>query len=62
MRNLTLTEDEATQLKEGDPLDYHNGDEWVPATVVRQMTPEHDTVRVATGDLETEAELGELRG
>lgn len=61
MRNTTLSEDDVQQLKAGDPLDYHDGDKWVPVTVVEVR---EDTVMVTgtDGAWKVDAEWGELRG
>lgn len=55
---LTLSEDEAQQLKPGDPLEYYANREWVRVTVVKLQG---DLVRVTTGTMEIDAVLGELR-
>lgn len=55
---LTLSEDEAQQLKPGDPLEYHNGQEWITVHLVKLQG---DLVRVTTGTMEIDAVLGELR-
>lgn len=62
MRHLTLSEDDVSRLKVGDPLDYYADRKWVPVTVVEVR--KDDTVLVAgiNGDWQAEAEWGELRG
>lgn len=59
MKRMTITEEAASRLKQGDPLEYHNGEEWVTVQVVRPLAD--DTVRIKYGTMEIDAVLGELR-
>lgn len=61
MKHMTLTEAEARQLKADDPLDYHDGHEWLSVWVVEPMRDDQDTVNITNGTWKREAELGELR-
>lgn len=56
---MTLSEEQASQLKAGDPLEFYVNREWVPVTVVEVQAD--DTVRVSHGQQKINAEWGELR-